>query len=43
MQVSAVLLLAAQQDTKIKAIHILGEENGLANDLSRSRRDYITN
>jgi hypothetical protein len=38
-----LLLLAAQRDTKIEAIHIPGEENGLADALSRNRQDYIAN
>ena len=38
-----LLLLAAQRDTKIEAIHIPGEENGLADALSHNRQDYIAN
>ena len=38
-----LLLLAAQLDIKIEPQHLPGEENGLADALSRDLQDYIAN
>jgi hypothetical protein len=38
-----LLLLAAQRDIKIEPQHLPGEENGLADALSRNLQDYIAN